>query len=130
MSPTPLRPFARSRVWAPTATEAAAFDRAAIERQGVPQAALMAQRAIDDLLEHWAGFGGRVLCTRIVGLYGLPYAVIAAGTAGSGEIRRDFPCAAFVSLDFLCHLQIPIQQILRPRPDVIRPGSYVIKATS
>ena len=41
MSATTLRPFARSRVWAPTATEAAAFDRAAIERQGVPQAALM-----------------------------------------------------------------------------------------
>ena len=41
MSSTTLRPFARSRVWAPTATEAAAFDRAAIERQGVPQAALM-----------------------------------------------------------------------------------------
>ncbi len=41
MSSTPLRPFARSRVWAPTATEAAAFDRAAIESQGVSQAALM-----------------------------------------------------------------------------------------
>ncbi len=41
MSSTPLRPFARSRVWAPTATEAEAFDRAAIESQGVPQAALM-----------------------------------------------------------------------------------------
>ena len=41
MTSTTLRPFARSRVWAPTATEAAAFDRAAIERQGVPQAALM-----------------------------------------------------------------------------------------
>ena len=32
MSVTPLRPFARSRVWAPTATEAAAFDRTAIEQ--------------------------------------------------------------------------------------------------
>jgi hydroxyethylthiazole kinase-like uncharacterized protein yjeF len=40
MSDTPLRPFARSRVWAPTATEAAAFDRVSIE-QGVPQAALI-----------------------------------------------------------------------------------------
>ena len=53
MSPTPLRPFARSRVWAPTATEAAAFDRAAIERQGVPQAALMesAGRSAAEILD-------------------------------------------------------------------------------
>ena len=41
VSRSPLRPFARSRIWAPTATEAAAFDRAAIEDQSVPQAALM-----------------------------------------------------------------------------------------
>ena len=53
MSPTPLRPFARSRVWAPTATEAAAFDRAAIERQGIPQAALMesAGRSAAEILD-------------------------------------------------------------------------------
>ena len=53
MSPTPLRPFARSRVWAPTATEAAAFDGAAIERQGVPQAALMesAGRSAAEILD-------------------------------------------------------------------------------
>ena len=41
MSSPPLRPFARSRVWAPTAKEAAAFDRDAIERRGVPPAARM-----------------------------------------------------------------------------------------
>ncbi|HIF06175.1 MAG TPA: NAD(P)H-hydrate dehydratase [Gemmatimonadetes bacterium] len=41
MSTTPLRPYGAQRVWAPTATEAAAFDRAVIEHQGVPQAALM-----------------------------------------------------------------------------------------
>ena len=41
MNSTPLRPYGRPRVWTPTATEAAAFDRTAIERQGVPQAALM-----------------------------------------------------------------------------------------
>ena len=53
MSATPLRPFARSRVWAPTATEAAAFDRTAIERQGVPQAALMecAGRSAAEILD-------------------------------------------------------------------------------
>ena len=53
MSTTPLRPFARSRVWAPTATEAAAFDRAAIERRGVPQAALMesAGRSAAEILD-------------------------------------------------------------------------------
>ena len=53
MSPTLLRPFARSRVWAPTATEAAAFDRAVIERQGVPQAALMesAGRSAAEILD-------------------------------------------------------------------------------
>ena len=53
MSPSPLRPFARSRVWAPTATEAAAFDRAAIERQGVPRAALMesAGRSAAEILD-------------------------------------------------------------------------------
>ncbi len=53
MSSTPLRPFARSRVWAPTAKEAAAFDRDAIERQGVPQAALMecAGRSAAEILD-------------------------------------------------------------------------------
>ncbi len=53
MSATPLRPFARSRVWAPTATEAAAFDRTAIERRGVPQAALMecAGRSAAEILD-------------------------------------------------------------------------------
>ena len=53
MSSTPLRPFARSRVWAPTATEAAAFDRTAIERKGVPQAALMecAGRSAAEILD-------------------------------------------------------------------------------
>ncbi len=53
MSPTPLRPFARSRIWAPTATEAAAFDRAVIEGQGVPQAALMesAGRSAAEILD-------------------------------------------------------------------------------
>ena len=53
MSSTPLRPFARARVWAPTATEAAAFDRAVIERQGVPQAALMesAGRSAAEILD-------------------------------------------------------------------------------
>ena len=38
---TSRRPYGRSRVWAPTATEAAAFDRLAIDKRGVPQAALM-----------------------------------------------------------------------------------------
>ena len=49
---TPLRPYARSRVWAPTATEAAAFDRLAIDHGGVPQAALMecAGRSAADIL--------------------------------------------------------------------------------
>ena len=53
MSPTPLRPFARSRIWAPTAAEAAAFDQAASERQGVPQAALMecAGRSAAEILD-------------------------------------------------------------------------------
>ena len=53
MSDTPLRPFARSRIWAPTATEAAAFDREVIERRGVPQAALMecAGRTAAQILE-------------------------------------------------------------------------------
>ena len=53
MSSTPLRPFARSRVWAPTAKEAAAFDRDAIERQGAPQAALMecAGRSAAEILD-------------------------------------------------------------------------------
>jgi len=53
MSSTPLRPFARSRVWAPTAKEAAAFDRDAIDRQGVPQAALMecAGRSAAEILD-------------------------------------------------------------------------------
>ena len=53
MSSTPLRPFARSRVWAPTAKEAAAFDRTAIERQGVPQSALMecAGRSAAEILD-------------------------------------------------------------------------------
>lgn len=41
MNSTPLRPYGRPRVWAPTAAEAAAFDRVAIEHGGVPQAALM-----------------------------------------------------------------------------------------
>ncbi len=53
MSSTPLRPFARSRIWAPTAQEATAFDRAAIERGGVPQAALMecAGRSAAEILD-------------------------------------------------------------------------------
>ena len=53
MSSTPLRPFARSRVWAPTAKEAAAFDRTAIERQGVPRSALMecAGRSAAEILD-------------------------------------------------------------------------------
>ena len=53
MSSIPLRPFARSRVWAPTATEAAAFDRTAIEERGVPQAALMecAGRSAAEILD-------------------------------------------------------------------------------
>jgi NAD(P)H-hydrate epimerase len=53
MSTTPLRPFAHSRVWAPTATEAAAFDRVAIEGHGVPQAALMecAGRSAAEILQ-------------------------------------------------------------------------------
>ena len=53
MSSTPLRPFARSRIWAPTAAESAAFDRDAIERQGVPQAALMecAGRSAAEILD-------------------------------------------------------------------------------
>ena len=37
----PVRPFGGPRVWAPTGTEAAAFDRVAIDRMGVSQAALM-----------------------------------------------------------------------------------------
>ena len=53
MSNTPLRPFARSRVWAPTATEAAAFDRVAIDRQSVPQATLIecAGRSAAEILD-------------------------------------------------------------------------------
>ena len=41
MTGIPIRPFGGPRVWAPTGTEEAAFDRAAIDRQGVPQATLM-----------------------------------------------------------------------------------------
>ena len=36
-----VRPFGGPRVWAPTGTEAAAFDRSAIEGLGVPQVTLM-----------------------------------------------------------------------------------------
>lgn len=41
MTGIPIRPFGGSRVWAPTGAEAAAFDRMAIDEQGVPQVTLM-----------------------------------------------------------------------------------------
>ncbi len=39
--PTPLRPFGRGRVLAPTGTQSAAFDRFAIQERGVPERTLM-----------------------------------------------------------------------------------------
>ena len=41
MTGIPIRPFGGPRVWAPTGAEAAAFDRMAIDEQGVPQVTLM-----------------------------------------------------------------------------------------
>ena len=41
MTATPIRPYGRRAVWAPTGTEATAFDRMAIREKGVPQATLM-----------------------------------------------------------------------------------------
>ena len=54
MTGSPVRPFGGPRVWAPTGTEAAAFDRKVIERGRVPQAALMecAGRSAAQVLHH------------------------------------------------------------------------------
>ena len=41
MTGNPVRPFGGTRVWAPTGTEAAAFDRMAIDERGIPQVTLM-----------------------------------------------------------------------------------------
>ncbi len=41
MTATPIRPYGRRAVWAPTGTEATAFDRMAIKEKRVPQATLM-----------------------------------------------------------------------------------------
>ncbi len=53
MNAIPIRPFGRRRVWAPTATEATAFDRLAIQDHGIPQATLMecAGRSAAQVLE-------------------------------------------------------------------------------
>ncbi len=53
MTATSIRPYGRPLVWAPTGIEAAAFDRTAIEKQGVPQATLMesAGRSAAQVLE-------------------------------------------------------------------------------
>lgn len=80
------RPFGLPVVHAPTGTEAAAFDRHAIEALGVPQAALMenAGRGSADILERLYPFG-RVLCLVGPGNNGGDGMVLARTLAARGR---------------------------------------------
>ena len=104
MSSTPLRPFARSRVWAPTATEAAAFDRTAIESRGVPQAALMecAGRSAAEILDRlfpkgevlaFIGAGNNggdgLVLLRTLHAWGRPVRAVLVADRGHGDDGRE-----------------------------------------
>ena len=101
MNPIPIRPFGARRVWAPTGAEASAFDRFAIDNQGVPQETLMecAGRSAAHVLElifprgevvAFIGTGNNggdgLVLLRTLRAWGRP---VRAVLVGDGDVRED-----------------------------------------